>query len=68
MTALRPPSTPTSGGVGRVRVLDRTDLPEALRLLALRPVENVCVGSRIRAAGVEASSLGCPIWGYERDG
>ena len=39
-----------------------------LRLLALRPVENVFVGSRIRAAGVEASSLGCPIWGYERDG
>lgn len=68
MTALRPPSTPTSGGVGRVRVLDRTDLPEALRLLALRPVENVFVGSRIRSAGVEAASLGCPVWGYERDG
>ena len=49
-------------------MLGREDLPAVLRLLALRPVENVFVGSRIRAAGVEASSLGCPIWGYERDG
>jgi GNAT superfamily N-acetyltransferase len=54
--------------VGRVRVLGREDLPAVLRLLALRPIENVFVGSRIRAAGVEASSLGCQIWGYERDG
>jgi GNAT superfamily N-acetyltransferase len=51
-----------------VRVLGRDDLPAVLRLLARRPIENVFVGSRIRAAGVEASSLGCPIWGYERDG
>ncbi len=51
-----------------MRVLGREDLPAVLRLLARRPIENVFVGSRIRAAGVEASSLGCPIWGYERDG
>jgi GNAT superfamily N-acetyltransferase len=51
-----------------VRVLGRDDLPAVLRLLARRPIENVFVGSRIRAAGVEASSLGCPIWGYEQDG
>ncbi|HEY5979121.1 MAG TPA: GNAT family N-acetyltransferase [Microlunatus sp.] len=51
-----------------MRVLGREDLPAVLRVLALRPVENVFVGSRIRAAGVEASSLGCPVWGYERDG
>ncbi|HVK35570.1 MAG TPA: GNAT family N-acetyltransferase [Microlunatus sp.] len=68
MTALRPPYAPTGGGVGRVRILGRADLPAVLRLLALRPVENVFVGSRIRAAGVEASSLGCPVWGYEVDG
>ena len=37
-------------------------------MLATGPVENVFVGSRVRAAGVEASSLGCPMWGYERDG
>ena len=39
-----------------------------LRLLGQRPIENVFVGSRIRAAGVAAASLGCPIWGYEVDG
>ncbi len=59
---------PTGGGVGRVRVLGREDLPAVLRLLGQRPIENVFVGSRIRAAGVAAASLGCPIWGYERDG
>lgn len=68
MTALRPPLMPTGGGVGRVRVLGREDLPAVLRLLGQRPIENVFVGSRIRAAGVAAASLGCPIWGYERDG
>ena len=59
---------PTGGGVGRVRILGREDLPAVLRLLGQRPIENVFVGSRIRAAGVVASSLGCPIWGYEVDG
>lgn len=59
---------PTGGGVGRVRILGREDLPAVLRLLGQRPIENVFVGSRIRAAGVAAASLGCPIWGYERDG
>ncbi len=51
-----------------MRVLDREDLPQVLRLLACDPVENVFVGSRIRAAGVDAASLGCPVWGYEREG
>ena len=32
------------------------------------PVENVFVASRVRAAGLEAANLGCPVWGYERDG
>lgn len=68
MTALRPPLPVTDDGVGGVRVLGREDLPEVLRLLALRPIENVFVGSRIRSAGVEAASLGCPVWGYERAG
>ena len=26
------------------------------------------MASRVRAAGLEQSSLGCPVWGYERDG
>ena len=51
-----------------VRVLHRDDLPDAVRLLSINPVENVFVSSRIRAAGIEQASLGCPIWGYERDG
>ena len=32
------------------------------------PVENVFVASRVRSSGLEQASLGCPIWGYERDG
>lgn len=68
MTATRSPLPATGDGVGRVRVLGREDLPGVLRLLALRPIENVFVGSRIRSSGLDAHSLGCPIWGYERDG
>jgi uncharacterized protein len=62
-----------SGSVARrppagVRVLDRGDLPAAMRVLALNPVENVFVTSRISSGGLEAASLGCPVWGYERNG
>jgi predicted GNAT family acetyltransferase len=53
---------------GRVRVLARNDLPAAIRVLSINPVENVMVAARVRAAGVDQSSLGCPIWGFERDG
>ena len=52
----------------RVRVLTRNDLPAAIRVLSINPVENVMVAARVRAAGVDQSSLGCPIWGFERDG
>ncbi|HZA03756.1 MAG TPA: GNAT family N-acetyltransferase [Propionibacteriaceae bacterium] len=55
-------------GRGSVRVLGRADLPAALRVLSRRPVENVFVASRVRSSGLEPASLGCPIWGYERDG
>ncbi|MET0692627.1 MAG: GNAT family N-acetyltransferase [Propionibacteriaceae bacterium] len=51
-----------------VRVLRRDDLPDAVRLLSINPVENVFVAARIRAAGIEQSSLGCPVWGFERGG
>ena len=51
-----------------MRVLDRGDLPAAIRVLSTNPVENVFVASRVRAAGLEQASLGCPVWGYERDG
>jgi predicted GNAT family acetyltransferase len=55
-------------GRGSVRVLNRADLPAAIRILSTRPVENVFVASRVRTAGLEQASLGCPIWGYEQDG
>lgn len=51
-----------------VRVLDRDDIAAAVAVVSNNPVENVFVASRIRAAGVEPKSLGCPLWGYERDG
>ncbi|MCW2809666.1 MAG: hypothetical protein JWP61_124 [Friedmanniella sp.] len=53
---------------GSVRVLDRHDLPAAIRILSADPVQNVFVASRVRSAGLEQGSLGCPVWGYERDG
>ena len=55
-------------GRGSVRVLSRADLPAAIRILSQRPVENVFVASRVRSSGLEQASLGCSIWGYERDG
>jgi len=54
--------------LGSVRVLTRDDLPAVIRVLSKNPVENVFVASRVRAAGVEQASLGCPVWGYEYDG
>ena len=53
---------------GSVRVLDRDDVPAAIRVLSTDPVQNVFVASRVRAAGLEQASLGCPVWGFERDG
>ncbi len=53
---------------GTVRPLGREDLPAAVRVLSARPVENVFVAARVRSAGLDPSSLGCPVWGYERDG
>ena len=62
-----PTTLPQTHG-GSVRVLNRGDLPAAIRVLSAKPVENVFVASRVRAAGLEQASLGCPVWGYERDG
>lgn len=53
---------------GSVRLLGRADLPSAIRVLSTSAVENVFVASRVRAAGLEQASLGCPVWGYEVDG
>jgi RimJ/RimL family protein N-acetyltransferase len=51
-----------------VRVLTRADLADAVRIMSTNPVENAFVAARIRTAGIEQASLGCPIWGYETDG
>ena len=53
---------------GTVRILSRADLPAAIRVLSANPVENGFVASRVRAAGLDPVSLGCPVWGYERGG
>jgi len=55
-------------GRGSVRVLTRDDVPAAVRVLSARPVENVFVAARVRAAGLDPATLGCQVWGYERDG
>jgi len=60
--------TDVRGDRGRVRILGREDLPSAIRVLSAAPVDNVFVASRVRAAGLEPASLGCPVWGYETDG
>lgn len=57
-----------SGRAGAVRVLTGDDLAAAIRILSARPIDNVFVASRVRGAGLEPNSLGCPMWGYERDG
>jgi predicted GNAT family acetyltransferase len=53
---------------GTVRVLGRDDVPAAVRVLSARPVENVFVAARVRAAGLDPATLGCQVWGYEREG
>jgi len=46
-----------------VRVLDARDLDEVRALLGRNPVEDVFVGSRVEACGVEAWRLGAELWG-----
>jgi uncharacterized protein len=53
-------------GRGTVRVLGRDDVPAAIRVLSERPVENVFVAARVRAAGLDPATLGCQVWGFER--
>ena len=55
-------------GRGVVRVLGKEDVAAAVRVLSERPVENVFVAARVRAAGLEPATLGCQVWGYEREG
>lgn len=50
-----------------VDILDPDDLREVVRLLMGNPVENVFVSARIRQGGLDAFTLGCPVWGYWED-
>jgi predicted GNAT family acetyltransferase len=49
-------------------VLGAADLEEVRELLARNPVEDVFVGSRVEACGLDAWRLGAEIWGYGERG
>ncbi len=51
-----------------LRVLDDSDVSEALRLLRADPVANVVVTSRVEAVGLDPWRLGAEVWGYAEDG
>ena len=53
-----------TGSGMRVRVLDDRDLAEVQALLALDPVADVFVGSRVHTGGGDAWRLGAELWGY----
>ena len=54
--------------MGEIRVITRRDAPEVLRLLSLRPIDNIVVSSRVRKLGVERASLGNDLVGYWENG
>ncbi len=50
------------------RVLDGSDLDEALAVVDRDPIANVFVASRIYAAGLDPWRLGGEVWGFSRHG
>jgi len=54
--------------MGNIRVITRRDMPEVLRLLGLRPIDNIVVSSRVRKLGVERAGLGNDLVGYWESG
>lgn len=52
----------------RVRVLDNRDIQAVAEFLAVEPVSNIFVLSRIQRRGLNPYYLGCPLWGVERHG
>ena len=54
--------------MGEIRVITRRDEPDVLRLLNLRPIDNVVVASRVRQLGVERTWLGNDLIGYWENG
>lgn len=53
---------------GAVRVLGPNDRPALFDLLERDPLVNLFVASRVSAFGLAPESLGCPVYGFERDG
>ncbi|MCY7373462.1 MAG: DUF4081 domain-containing protein [Spirochaetaceae bacterium] len=55
-------------GTSALRVLGAADLPEVEALLAVDPVTDVFVSSRVGALGLESARLGGEMWGHVVDG
>lgn len=51
-----------------MRVLDESDLPALLELLAADRLANLFVASRVTSFGLAPHRLGCTVWGYWRSG
>ena len=54
--------------MGDIHVITRRDTPEVLRLLNLRPIDNIVVSSRVHKLGVERAGLGNDLVGYWENG
>lgn len=51
-----------------VRPLGSDDLQALVGVVLTSPIENLFIGSRVKSGGLDPFTLGCEIWGYERDG
>lgn len=51
-----------------VRPLGSGDLQALVKAILVNPIENLFIGSRVKAGGIDPFTLGCEILGYERDG
>ncbi len=51
-----------------VRVLGNDDLSAVVAVILKNPIENLFIGSRVKLGGLDPYTLGCEVWGFERDG
>ncbi|MDP9397133.1 MAG: GNAT family N-acetyltransferase [Actinomycetota bacterium] len=58
----------TTSRFGRLRPLGSADGPAVLKLLDSDPVQNVFIGARVHAVGLDPWRLGAEVWGYEVGG
>ena len=54
--------------MGDIRVITKRDAPAVRRLLALRPIDNVFIASKVCKLGVEKAGLGNDLVGYWEGG